>query len=194
MPTEISGSTGIDKVQDGTITNADINSSAAIAGTKVDGSFGKVLQVKQFVFTVTTSTTVQDNTFVDTGLTVNITPTSTSSKILVMVSIGRIGSITAGRMSNIRIVRDSTNILLGDASGSRTRSSAGSAASLTGEAHAISMNYLDSPATTSATTYKVTYSGMGGEIVSINLGRNDNNSDAPSARTASTIVVMEIGA
>ena len=35
MPTEISGSTGVDKIQDGTIVNADINSSAAIAGTKL---------------------------------------------------------------------------------------------------------------------------------------------------------------
>ena len=36
MTTQISGSTGIDKVQDGTITDADINASAAIAGSKVD--------------------------------------------------------------------------------------------------------------------------------------------------------------
>ena len=45
MPTEISGSTGVNKIQDNTIVNADINSSAAIAGSKISGSFGKVLQV-----------------------------------------------------------------------------------------------------------------------------------------------------
>ena len=47
MPTEISGSTGVNKIQDNTIVNADINSSAAIAGSKISGSFGKVLQVVQ---------------------------------------------------------------------------------------------------------------------------------------------------
>ena len=45
MGTTISGATGIDKVQDGTIVNADINSSAAIAGTKLVMPTGSVLQV-----------------------------------------------------------------------------------------------------------------------------------------------------
>jgi len=155
---------------------------------------GSVLQVKSFAFTGDSSTTVQDNTFADSGLTINITPTSSSSKILVMASIGKIGSVTAGTMYNLRIVRDTTNILLGVAAGARTLASAGGATTLTGEGHSVTMNYLDSPATTSATTYKVTYSGNGGEVVSINYTRNDDNSDAPSARVASTITVMEIGA
>ena len=45
MPTEISGSTGVNKIQDNTIVNADINSSAAIAGTKLVMPTGSVLQV-----------------------------------------------------------------------------------------------------------------------------------------------------
>jgi 3D (Asp-Asp-Asp) domain-containing protein len=155
---------------------------------------GKVLQVVSFAFTGDKDTTAQDNTFVDTGLTVNITPTSTSSKILVLASIGKIGSVTAGTMYNLRIVRDSTNILLGNADGAKTLSSAGGATTLTGENASVTMNYLDSPATTSETTYKVTYSGNGGEAVRINYSRNDDNSDAPSAKAASTITVMEIGA
>ena len=47
MATLISGSTGVDKIQDGTIVNADINSSAAIAGTKLVMPTGSVLQVVQ---------------------------------------------------------------------------------------------------------------------------------------------------
>ena len=182
------------KITDGAILNADINASAAIAGTKINGSFGKVLQVQSFAFTGTTDTTVQDNTFVDTGLTVNITPTSTSSKVLVMVSIGRIGSSHIDRMANIRLVRGTTNILLGDAASPRTLASAGSFTSHTGGGNSVSMNYLDSPATTSATTYKVTYSGSGAETVKINYGRNDGNTDGHCSRVASTITVMEIGA
>ena len=67
MATNISGSTGVSKVQDGTVTsakivdgailNADINSSAAIAGSKISGSFGKVLQVINAVDASETSTT-----------------------------------------------------------------------------------------------------------------------------------------
>ena len=49
MGTTISGATGIDKVQDGTIVNADINSSAAIAGSKLVMPTGSVLQVVQQV-------------------------------------------------------------------------------------------------------------------------------------------------
>ena len=37
MPTEISGSTGVNKIQDGTVVNADINSSAAIDASKLTG-------------------------------------------------------------------------------------------------------------------------------------------------------------
>ena len=44
MPTLISGSTGVNKIQDGTITNADINASAAIAGTKLVMPVGTIVQ------------------------------------------------------------------------------------------------------------------------------------------------------
>ena len=165
----------------------------AISGASLTG-VGKVLQVQSFAFTGTTDTTAQDNTFVDTGLTVNITPSATTSKILVMASIGKIGGNYAGQMYNLRIVRDSTNVLLGDVAGSRTLASAGGATSLAGENNSITLTYLDSPATTSATTYKITYSGMSSYATRINYSRNDGNTDAPSARAASTITVMEIGA
>ena len=47
MPTEISGSTGVNKIQDGTVVNADINSSAAIAGSKLVMPTGSVIQAKK---------------------------------------------------------------------------------------------------------------------------------------------------
>ncbi len=185
-------------VEVSSISSAGVMTATSFAGSGASltglPAGGKVLQVQQFTFTGTTDTTVQDNTFVDTGLTVDITPTSASSKVLVMVSIGRIGSGVADRMANIRLVRGSTNILLGNAASPRTLASAGSYTSNTGGGNSVSMNYLDSPATTSTTTYKVTYSGHDSETVTINYGRNDANTDAPTSRVASTIVVMEIGA
>ena len=45
MPTEISGSTGVNKIQDGTVVNADINSSAAIASSKISGA-GKLIKAE----------------------------------------------------------------------------------------------------------------------------------------------------
>ena len=151
-----------------------------------------VIQMKQFVFTGITATTAQDLTFVDTGVAVSITPTSASSKILVLVSMGKVGSNIANNTTNLRIVRDSTNVLLGDAEGVRVLASAFTNSTWTQGGQSVSMNYLDSPNTTSATTYKVTYSGMTGNTHTINYNLNDNNSNAPSSRCASTIIVMEI--
>ena len=82
MPTEISGSTGVNKIQDNTIVNADINSSAAIAGSKLVMPTGSVLKVER-------SSTASDATSTSTSyaevLTHNYTPVSSSSKIYVQV-------------------------------------------------------------------------------------------------------------
>ena len=79
MPTEISGSTGVNKIQDGTVVNADINSNAAIAGSKINGSFGKLLQVVSMY--TDSSTGSPTATWHSTNVTLAITPSSTSSKI-----------------------------------------------------------------------------------------------------------------
>ena len=83
MPTEISGSTGVNKIQDNTIVNADINSSAAIAGSKLVMPTGSVLQVVQQVHHTFTQIN-NSSSYVDTGLTQAITPSSSSNKILVV--------------------------------------------------------------------------------------------------------------
>ena len=69
-------------ITDGTIVNADINASAAIASTKLSGSFGKVLQIQNMTTTTATSTT--STSFVVTALTLSITPSSASNKILIL--------------------------------------------------------------------------------------------------------------
>ena len=70
-------------ITDGTIVNADINASAAIAGTKLTG-VGKVLQVVNATYSTDTSTT--STSYVDTGLTATITPLFSTSKVLVLIS------------------------------------------------------------------------------------------------------------
>ena len=73
-------------IVDGSIVNSDINSSAAIASSKISGGVGKVLQVVQHEFTTGQFTTTS-NSYVDvTGFTQAITPTAASSKIFVMLN------------------------------------------------------------------------------------------------------------
>ena len=132
------------KINDGEITNAKINSSAAIATTKL--GTGAVLQVVQGE----TSTQVDHTgSYADTGLSASITPTSTSNKILIQVSqhfrVQRYGG-------DIRILRDSTSIFEANASTTYTiYADPGSDIHYRGY---VCLNYLDSPSSTSAITYK----------------------------------------
>jgi len=151
----------------------------------------KVLQVVSTTKTDTFSTT--SGSFVDvTGLTASITPSSTSNKILVTVSIT--GGNDSGTVVFYRLRRDSTDIDIGDASSSRVRSSGGTWTSNSGTPTSITMTHLDSPATTSAITYGVQIASQTGtQNVYLNRTHTDTNS-ASFARTASSITVMEISA
>ena len=84
MPTEISGSTGVNKIQDNTIVNADINSSAAIAGSKLVMPTGSVLQVVQGSYVASNQLSTTATTQTATGYSVSITPTTSGNKILAM--------------------------------------------------------------------------------------------------------------
>jgi len=176
MPTEISGSTGVNKIQDGTIVNADINSSAAIAGSKISGSFGKVLQVVNAV--QATEVTSNSSTYADTGLSLAITPSSTSSKVLVICS-NDCQKEGADTWTNIRCYRDSTEIG-GTIIGRKANNTDD-----TGTSQSVfSFTVLDSPSSTSAVTYKTQFNNNGGSgTIRINSGSG-----------SSTMCLMEIGA
>ena len=86
MATEISGSTGVNKIQDGTIVNADIASGAAIAGTKLVMPTGSVLQVAHYTSTAAngTSTTVEPTNSAGIVLGIlHVTPQQAGSSFLV---------------------------------------------------------------------------------------------------------------
>ena len=148
------------------------------------------MQVVQVVKTDTFSSS--SATLVDiTGFSASITPSSASNKILVMVSLN-IGSNESGLRLMTKLFRDSTGIFIGDTAGSRERVSwQGTTLALT---HTNSVNhiFLDSPATTSSTTYKM--QGRD-EVAGYNwyINRNSNDSDATShGRSASSITLIEI--
>ena len=198
MATLISGSTGVDKIQDGTIVNADIASGAAIAGSKINGSFGKVLQVvsttKTDTYSVSLPITTQSGDV--TGLTAAITPSATSSKVLVTVSLSMDVSslVHSGYFTVFR--GGSISSFVGSSVGSRQPVSAGCVNGDQGpDLSTTTITFLDSPATTSATTYSVRLSHNNGSTTTVYLNQSWHDNDSYySARSASSITLMEIGA
>ena len=155
---------------------------------------GSVLQVVQTAKTDTFSTT--SSSFVDiTGLTVSITPTSATSKILVIAQVSSSGM--NGNSAMFKLAGGNTSSYIGNASGSAIRSVVGGGwqQNLTNLLVSQSLIYLDSPATTSSTTYSVqcTVGGSTGNPVQINysIGGGGTNTVATGA---SSIIVMEIAA
>jgi hypothetical protein len=127
-----------------------------------------------------------------TGLSVTITPTSSSNRVMIFGRITGMGASTVTRLQ-MRLVRDSTAISVGDASSLRLQVSGNELYlqdndSLLGS----TIFFLDSPATTSATTYKVQIRN-GNSSGSIYINRSPNDPDAAaSPRGTSSITVMEI--
>jgi hypothetical protein len=140
---------------------------------------GSVLQVVSATYA--TETGSSSSTFIDTGLTATITPTSSTSKILVLVSQNGCGKQTNDTALRLKLLRGATDILYFSDIAGRTNTTA---ANYIGS---ISASYLDSPATTSATTYKTQFSSLSGNGIVIVQG-------AQSTAVSSSITLMEIAA
>ena len=157
---------------------------------------GSVLQVVQAVKTDTFSTTSTTMTDI-TGLSVSITPTSSTSKILVFMNT----SISCGNGSDVnhvgvQIVRNSTAIFVGDARGTRMQATGIVNTTTAGQMNHPSAVYLDSPATTSATTYKLQIKTTNASYTAnVNRsGRDADNAIGYDGTGTSGITVMEIAA
>ena len=123
-----------------------------------------------------------------TGLSVAITPTLSTSKVLVQISIFG-GGMTSVNFASFRLVRGSTVIYAGDSAGSRGSGFAGGI-SVDGSTHVSTCGtFLDAASTTSATTYKIQVYSNG--IVYINRTKNDTD-NANFLRGVSSLTVTEI--
>ena len=187
----------------GLVTNANLASSGTADSTtflRGDRTWGTVVQrIVQVASATKTDTygTSTYNTWLDvTGLSVSITPASSSNKILVLAAVNY-GGTSASTGLTLRCVRGSTPIGSASTAGNRTLGFGG-----TEEVGAVGyysmfgvpFMYLDSPATTSSTTYK------------IQLNLNDNYGTALINQTgydgdtvafprgSSTITVIEVAA
>jgi hypothetical protein len=157
---------------------------------------GTVLQVAQAVKTDTWSTS--GFSMVDiTGLSVTLTPTSATSKFLVM---SRVMASSNYYATYVNLVRNSTAIFLGDPAGIRPTPTSSFGLDVTqsnadGFSHIHSFSYLDSPSTGSAVTYKLQGSGRAPSyIMYVNRSVPDRNTTEYDARWASSLIVMEIAA
>jgi hypothetical protein len=169
------------------------NGNVLTVDTSIDGKIkwaapagGKVLQVVSA--TTTTATTIASATLTDTGITASITPTSATSKILVMITAEFKHFLNGNGFSGIaaEVLRGATTI----ADYNKTDSDefdfiqyAGSSAN-TYKSGTTSIIYLDSPATTSSTTYKLQARGYSASV-SVTFQQNGSTG---------SIVLMEIGA
>jgi hypothetical protein len=146
-----------------------------------NGSGQSVLQVQSA--TTTTIFSSSSGSFVDiTGLSVIITPTSVNSKILILANVSGGAS---GSNGQINLVRNGTNICQGT-SGSSSNATMEWAFPTSYAMNCPAISYLDSPATTSAVTYKLQLNA-GGSTAYVNVRATDN-----ALGTTSSITVMEI--
>ena len=164
----------------GQVLTADSTAATGIKwATPSAGGGGKVLQV--VTATTTTAATNSTTTYADTNLTATITPSATTSKILV-IATNYIGKDATPESLKYRLMRDATvasEICNGFLAYSLT---SGAYASLFG--FPLTVNFLDSPSTTSAVTYKTQFARFNGS----------GNVYAQGQGERSYITLMEIGA
>lgn len=167
----ISDSSGELQFQSSGITKATLNSSGL-------SSPGHILQVVNG--TTSTIASATSSTWVDTTLSATITPSSTSSKILVIVQQTGCAKQTNDVTLQLRLLRDATELFEFESAGGWTGSGATNVFGTCGTA------YLDSPSTTSAVTYKTqmsAFSSVATVYTQFNVG---------SGYPTSTIALMEI--
>jgi len=165
----------------------------------INAGQGSILQVVSTTKTDTFSASIATAAFTEiTGLTASITPQSTSSKILAMVSVYGGNSLTSRQgCFALKLQRGATDIALGDTDGSRTSVTAHASieSSSASNATTVAFQFLDSPSTTAATTYSVEIGNVAGSssTATFYVNRQDTTNDNNRiARPVSTITLMEV--
>ena len=174
-----------------------VNSIVPVGGLPAGASGGGIVQCVQTVITDVKSYTANAYTFADMpGFNCTITPSSSSNKIMIVVGIGGIHQDAGSIIGKVQ--RGTTDIGIGDADGSRPRCGFrmyGSAIYNTNHCGSYHFTFLDSPATTSATTYKLVTAGESGTSYPVYLNRGVQDSDNNynyRGRAISTMTLYEV--
>ena len=181
------------------LTRLSNQSLTSISSLPAAISTGKVLQVVQVAKTDTYNESISSNSLSSTlvtGLQPSITPSSSSNKVLVQISLS-LGyeSATAGDSAGFLLKRGSTAIARGDADSNRTRITTGGNWSSVQQIENFSMSFLDSPSSTSSLTYAINLFNGSGSTKIVYLNEDHTDVDAAySVRAISTLTLMEISA
>lgn len=155
-----------------------------------NGGAGKILQVVSDTKTDTQSFQSQSFQTIS-GLSVDITPSSSSNKVLVHYSI----SVSCNNYGMFNLRRAGSEILRGDADGNRTRCTFESGNLNQYEMQICSGTFLDSPSSTSSLTYDIQCATPDSSSSELFINRYKTDSDSSFVgRATSTITVMEVGA
>jgi hypothetical protein len=182
-------------IADGAVTNAKINTMAASKLTgqaaRANMPAGSVLQAVQVFKTDTSTMSVSSFTDIP-GMEVQITPISTSSRILVMTSVQ---ATAYQQVVQLRITRNGTAVGIANAAGSRVQTLIGGYYNSLDQNHQnnpFASYFLDSPASTSALTYRIQLKTQDGGATQINRSGNDADNSNWSMRSTSNITLLEI--
>jgi len=183
---------------DNTVTTAKIADDAITAAKLASGVGGKILQVikKEVSSTITESVSANSLGSALTGLATAITPAASTSKILIMAdfNVGR-DSNDGNSQVGIQLLRGTTLIGNGDAASSRTPVACITDVLDDDILEHMSLNHIDSPSTTSETTYNFKFLNADGNTSNLYINRSHGDADGSySGRTSCNITLMEIGA
>ena len=178
--------------------NIILGSDGSTTISNLSGGVGKILQVVQQIRTDTVSESSLGNgaTGSTDVLTKTITPSSSSSKVLVIMNATIAMSNNSERVGLLLHVGGSViDAARADAASNRGRMSTGSYAYSVDHFINLSQTFLHSPNTTSATTYSYRFISGSGATTTMYLNRTHSDSDATwMSRTTSNITLMEIAA
>ena len=191
--TIITGQTALTSVaNDDLVLLSDTSGSAAlkkmtVANLVANAGGGKIGQVVSH--TLTSVTTISAGSFVATGLTLNITPSASNSKIYLIAQVSTGGESDKNQL--LRFFRDSTVIGAAADSGNQLGSTSHNGRTHTSTSQSAPMTFLDSPSSTSQITYSIKLYGQPGITHYINRTNEDENL-AFKGRTTSTLTAFEV--
>ena len=181
----ITGTTGVGSQAGSPIQ---MSGDTATLGSAVNFPVGHVLQVKNTLMGDRLNFTPTSQTWTDiAGLSVQITPSSNSNKIMVFATVQ--GNSVQNVANFLRTMRDSTAVGIGNASSARSTVSGALKEVTAYDIQGTSWNFIDSPSTTDQITYKVQVYSNGGVVINTGTTGADNWSVGV---TVSSITVMEI--